>query len=184
MNTVLRAGRPVAGSIRMNLIGNYAKAGPNTPATAALIGIGAAATVYESDNVYEPGHDIFTIWSTPTRATQAFDFPSVTTQATGAARDLVLERVGAWPRDAMNQRTVAEVGSGTGLIGKVDDSLITSGPAPPADSDLDGMPDAWETGHGLAPNDATNASKALEPGGYTNLENYVNELADSLVGKS
>jgi hypothetical protein len=71
-----------------------------------------------------------------------------------------------------------------GVIGKVDDPLLTSGPAPPADSDLDGMPDAWETSHGLAPNDATDASKASQPRGYTNLENYVNELADSLVGKN
>jgi pectate lyase len=175
---------PISGSIQLNLVGNYAKAGPNTPATAALIGIGSAASVYESDNVYEPGHDIFTIWSEPTQAGQAFDFPAVTTQPASTARDSVLDLAGAWPRDAMNQRTVGEVRSGTGVIGKVDDALITSGPEAPADADLDGMPDVWETDHGLAPDDPTDAAAAREPGGYTNIEEYVNQLADSLVGKS
>ena len=47
----------------------------------------------------------------------------------------------------------------------------------PADGDHDGMPDAWESKHGLDPNDPSDGAKAKEAGGYTNLEAYLNELA-------
>jgi hypothetical protein len=59
-------------------------------------------------------------------------------------------------------------------------------PAPPQDSDNDGMPDAWETAHGLNPSlqDHNGTSLSLaETGveGYTNLEVYLNQLADSIT---
>jgi hypothetical protein len=58
---------------------------------------------------------------------------------------------------------------------------MSSGTAP-ADADHDGMPDAWETAHGLDPNNAddrNNTNLSLDQ--YTNLEMYLNELAgDSL----
>jgi hypothetical protein len=38
------------------------------------------------------------------------------------------------------------------------------------------MPDAWETAHGLAPKDARDGA-AYAANGYTNVENYLNELA-------
>ena len=49
---------------------------------------------------------------------------------------------------------------------------------PPVDTDLDGIPDEWEKAHGLNPKDPSDASK---PGadGYTNIEIYVNGLAES-----
>lgn len=45
------------------------------------------------------------------------------------------------------------------------------------DTDLDGMPDAWETAHGLNPNDATDRNLCTLSqlnAGYTNLEYYLN----------
>ena len=52
----------------------------------------------------------------------------------------------------------------------------------PADSDKDGMPDAWETLHGLNPNDAKDGSiVSLSGDDYTNLELYLNELAGDPV---
>ncbi|MBE6332634.1 MAG: hypothetical protein E7070_10075 [Bacteroidales bacterium] len=45
------------------------------------------------------------------------------------------------------------------------------------DSDGDGMPDAYETTIGLDPNDAADGA-ASATNGYTNLENYMNGLAD------
>ena len=44
------------------------------------------------------------------------------------------------------------------------------------DSDNDGIPNAWETAHGLNPNLATDA-KLLNPIGYTYIEQYINEIA-------
>ncbi|HAK97112.1 MAG TPA: hypothetical protein DCM87_19505 [Planctomycetes bacterium] len=37
-------------------------------------------------------------------------------------------------------------------------------PTPPADSDHDGMPDAWETAHGLAPEDAAGGAAVAANG--------------------
>lgn len=45
------------------------------------------------------------------------------------------------------------------------------------DTDRDGMPDAWETEHGLNPNDGSDGSAIdLSPDGYTNVEMFLNEL--------
>ncbi len=54
--------------------------------------------------------------------------------------------------------------------------LAARAPVPPADSDHDGMPDAWETAHGLDPHN-TRDGAAFAANGYTNVENYLNELA-------
>lgn len=50
---------------------------------------------------------------------------------------------------------------------------------PYKDSDNDGMPDSWEKSHGLNPHDSSDASKlAKNGGGYTNIEVYLNTVAD------
>jgi hypothetical protein len=48
------------------------------------------------------------------------------------------------------------------------------------DGDNDGMPDAWETKYGLNPNSATDATGDFDHTGYTNIEKYVNSIADGL----
>ena len=47
---------------------------------------------------------------------------------------------------------------------------------PYKDSDLDGMPDEWETRYGLNPNDASDAVKDCNGDGYTNIEKYINGI--------
>lgn len=50
---------------------------------------------------------------------------------------------------------------------------------PYKDSDNDGIPDAWEIAHGLNPKDGTDSAKpAKNGGGYTNIEVYLNTLAE------
>jgi len=89
-------------------------------------------------------------------------------------------------RDAIDQRLIKEAQS-LGASGKLIKDpaevggfgTITGGPAP-QDSDKDGIPDAWETAHGLNPNDPSDANK-LDPSGYTNLEVYLNSLVPPMA---
>ena len=54
---------------------------------------------------------------------------------------------------------------------------------PLPDSDGDGMPDEWETSHGLNPNDATdgNAYTLDKRGFYTNAEVYFNKIVEHII---
>jgi hypothetical protein len=80
-------------------------------------------------------------------------------------------------RDALDTRFIAEFQSRTGDLGRRGASApVLNAGIPPADSDHDGMPDAWETAHGLQPQNASDGP-AFAANGYTNLENYLNELA-------
>ncbi|HEX2860237.1 MAG TPA: hypothetical protein VHN79_01300 [Lacunisphaera sp.] len=47
---------------------------------------------------------------------------------------------------------------------------------PYTDTDRDGLPDAWETAHGLNPKDASDATADLNGDGYTNIEDFINGL--------
>ena len=47
---------------------------------------------------------------------------------------------------------------------------------PYKDSDLDGMPDNWETAHGLNPHDPADANGDMNGDGYTNIEKYINGI--------
>lgn len=47
---------------------------------------------------------------------------------------------------------------------------------PYVDTDLDGMPDAWEKANGLNPNDASDANGDCTGDGYTNIEKYINGI--------
>jgi pectate lyase len=87
-------------------------------------------------------------------------------------------------RDALDLRLISEVGAGTATYGTngIIESQSEVGGWPtlnsttaPTDSDHDGMPDTWETAHGLNPNNAADRN-TIAPNGYTMLENYLNEL--------
>jgi hypothetical protein len=47
---------------------------------------------------------------------------------------------------------------------------------PYKDSDSDGMPDDWETRHGLNPNDPADAAGDLNGDGYTNIEKFIHNI--------
>jgi hypothetical protein len=163
-----------------NLVGNYAKTGPDTPADSMFFGLGGQ--VYQSDNIYEGEALIMSPYYTDPPLTSPNPFPAVTTSPAVEAYAQVLDFAGAWPRDAMNSRTVAEVRAGTGQLGKQDDPLLQGGAAPPEDDDRDGVADEWERAHGMNPSDPADASQR-DSSGYSKIELYVNELAQSLIGK-
>jgi len=113
-----------------------------------------------------------------------------------AARDLVLNRSGAFPRDVVTRDAVTEARNRTGQFGcAIRQQLDAQGnassgahplmagltaAAPPVDADDDGMADAWETAHGLSPSNGDDHATVLASG-YTAIETYINALADQLV---
>lgn len=123
------------------------------------------------------------------RANSDFDFsdvegyrPTVVTSAE-QAYDEVMAKVGAFPRDVVTRRAIADLRDGTGEWGMPmpDDLMEGLTPTePPADADDDGMADSWETSHGLDPADGDDHSTVMESG-YTAIEEYINELAERLI---
>ena len=51
----------------------------------------------------------------------------------------------------------------------------------PVDTDGDGMPDAWETSHGLNPNNSIDGNLKTVDGVYTNVEVYINGIVKSIT---
>jgi hypothetical protein len=102
------------------------------------------------------------------------------TQSAEVAYELVFNKAGACKlRDAADQRVIAGVKDRTHR--RIDSQKevggwpqLKSGVAP-ADSDRDGMPDAWEKKNALDVNDPTDGN-ATQNDGYTNLEQYLNSL--------
>lgn len=112
--------------------------------------------------------------------------------------DHAVRQVGMFPRDPMDARLMGYIASqqfGPDPTNEnpAGDALrtVVNPPAPPTDSDLDGMPNSWETAHGLNPNqyDPNDTNLSSNPAnriqgctvGYTNLECYLNELASQRV---
>lgn len=120
------------------------------------------------------------------------DFP-VNTQTVEEAYKTVLEKVGAsYYRDDTDQRIVNDVINGTMQTGHTSGYGLIDSPedvggysplhgAKKADTDNDGIPDEWEQVNGLDPNtfDSTNIAE----NGYTNLENYANEIIKGKADK-
>ena len=127
--------------------------------------------------------------------------PYVNTQSAEDAYRSVIASVGAnYPKwDYIDSRYISEVSNGKytytgskqklkGIIDSQNDaggypnSSNFKGGTAPTDTDGDGMPDAWESAHGLNPNDAKDgAIVSLSGDDYTNLEMYLNELAGDPV---
>jgi hypothetical protein len=129
------------------------------------------------------------------RKTSPFPFGIVTTQTAQEAYASVLDNAGAIlpKRDAVDTRIIQEVRTGVetyggsytgGQAGQVSGIIDTqasigwpvyNSATPPVDTDHDGMPDDWETAHGLNPKLADNNKHNLSTG-YDNLEVYLNSI--------
>lgn len=120
------------------------------------------------------------------RATPKPAFP-VTEHSAAEAYELVLAQAGALTpqRDVVDTRVVGEVRNGTGKniervsqVGGFPSYNNANNNNPPADTDKDGMPDAWERERGLDPNTRNDASgtNMTAPSGYMWVEEYLNSF--------
>lgn len=177
-----------------NVVGNYFVAGANStePEYAVFRG-NENYQIYLEDNRLDSnlnqvldgkdvGTDIMEADRPSVVVPERFDYPPVHTESPEEAHEHVLEYAGAsLKRDAVDRRVTAGVRYQTGvIIGEEGDvggfPELDAGTAP-ADTDKDGMPDSWETARGLDPNAAEDRNGDDNGNGYTNLEEYLNELA-------
>ena len=124
-------------------------------------------------------------------------FGEITTHSATKAYELVLENAGCnLYRDTVDKRAVDDTRSGTASImnggngstnGYIDTPSATGGwpdlPSgeAPADTDGDGMPNAWEMEKGLNPAIATDGNLKTVDGIYTNVEVYINSIVNHLT---
>jgi pectate lyase len=114
--------------------------------------------------------------------------PAVITTSPAQAYTEVLASAGACipRRDTIDRRIVRDVIEKTGH--SIDSTVhqpeggwpVLSSATPPADSDHDGMPDVWESAHGLNFSDPSDRNN-VGPQGYTQLEIYLNSLTGEMV---
>jgi len=119
---------------------------------------------------------------------QPLDVAPVGTEPAAVAATRVLAWAGASQvRDAVDQRIVDEVKYRTGRIidsqSQVGGWPVLQTTAAPPDSDGDGLPDAWETSHGLDPRNAADGAAINPRTGYSHLEDYLASLVAHLAAK-
>jgi|GEM_PF-511583 len=131
-------------------------------------------------------------WRKITRLYEPVPHAPVLTYTAENAYQLALVDVGAVlpKRDFLDMRIIQEVitgtatyggiwGAGSGIIDsqtEVGGWPILQSTSAPADTDHDGMPDDWETANGLDLSDPEDRNGDLDGDGYTNLEEYLNNL--------
>jgi Right handed beta helix region len=189
-----------------NFVGNRYIAGPETNTSGCWLGelrTEGNARVYVQDNVTPfcgmdscAADEWFLGWgngtaqsarasASPFRVDTPFAAPAITPTARSAMESTLAAKAGATvpKRDALDARVVQEMQTRTGNIGRRGAPFPTlpTSTAAPTDTDHDGMPDAWEVSHGLDPNNAADRN-TIAANGYTNLENYLNELAGDDTG--
>lgn len=181
------------GENNINFVGNVARRGPDTSSHAEevyLNPVNFGFKLFLKDNIgprrpdgmgpedaiLDPDHRVFVV-------ADRLPAPPVVTSSAKQSYEDVLRLAGATVprRDPVDARVVREVRSRTGMVPNHPDDVggypdMQSGPVP-VDSDEDGMPDDWEKQHGLDPQDPDDRNGDIDANGYTDLEDYLNELA-------
>lgn len=187
------------GRISVNYVANFLKPGPNSSRRAPIY-MGDEATeetrFFLADNIVErnaayieDNTRLFDRKETSSRKlvtimSQPFAVPPVETWHANDAYDRVLAAAGATLplRDSVDERIVREVMEASGRL--IDTQSDVGGwpqldpGAPAQDSDSDGIPDDWESAHGLDPYDQADNGK-LDASGYTMIELWLNEIAEA-----
>lgn len=198
----------------VHLFRNFYRRGPQTQQRIYPFALSPHMSYFVQDNYFEDwgyqGHPRHWKWGGPDRAPKWVQFnnngreldspaptPTIATVDAQQVPEIVLAKAGCWPRDRVTERTIREVRTKMGNWGRnappePSDRWFLEGLTPrpaPLDSDGDGMPDEWETAHGLDPGDPADAVRIVHAGqsaedrhqGYTYIEFYVNERADKLL---
>ena len=115
-----------------------------------------------------------------------FAYPATTTMTAAQAYAQAVRHAGAsLHRDAVDRRLIRELTS-LGTLGEIirdENQAPMAGPGSvkdgkaPQDADQDGMPDAWERRYKLNPTDPADGSLDADQDGYSNLEEYLQQLA-------
>ena len=127
------------------------------------------------------------------KSEEEFEKGEITTHSAAEAFALVLQKAGAsYRRDATDARVINEVEQGLTPVrasgnagtkaGLIDSQTDVGGwdtynsVAAPADTDDDGMPDAWEDAHALDKNNSADGAAYTLSTLYTNVEVYINSI--------
>jgi hypothetical protein len=191
----------VQSGARVSLIGNYYKTGNDWSGSSLGINVGdyepqfGNVSVYVSGNI-GPGRptDQGDDWNAVSgnedfrSLTPPVPLSGVTALPATEAYDLVLANAGAFPRDAVDLRIVADVinNTGQGIESQADVGgwpVLAPGTLP-LDTDNDGMTDVWEIANGLNPNSSSDGNGDLDGDGYTNVEEYINSLIADPIGNT
>lgn len=193
-----RGGYTTEGPGFINYINNYFKAGPSTRKSVRTYVFEPgddAPRIFLEGNVLEGqaeetannrlllkplrGFDAETIRNIVT-VDRPFPAMAIAMDPVDVARTRVLDNAGATlpKRDAADARLMEEIRTGTGRI--IDSPKDVGGwpeltnADPPADTDGDGMPDAWELEHDLDTVAMEDYLTDPDGDGYPNLEEYLN----------
>jgi pectate lyase len=170
----------------VNIVRNMFRAGPSTsPSAVGLdrqeIGSRGPARVYIEGNHFDGEF----LHQAGTLAAVLVDKPvcplSIQPVSAQEAYNAVLKAAGAFPRDAVDQRIVAEVRARTGHIRKAPGAMPSLAAGKPyADRDGDGMSDAWEQAHGTNP-DVADAWANTDANGFSNLDRFLYDAHHMLM---
>jgi len=183
----------VSSITKMNFVGNYYKRGVDSGGEFAFSESTRSARAWFSGNAMN-GRIPENPWSLVTFSkfspgdigaymqSEPIPVPPVSTDDAVTAYERVFAEAGAVlpKRDAVDARIVTGLKNGTGRI--INDETDVGGwpelrsAKPVKDTDLDGMPDAWEKRHGLDAEDPADRNDDADGNGFTNLEEYLNSI--------
>lgn len=193
-----RGGYTTEGPGSINYINNYFRAGPSTKKSVRTYVFEPgddAPRIYLAGNVLEGGEEQTAknrlllkphkdydgeLLIDTVSVEVPFTTVAIATDTALDARDRVLAEAGATlpQRDSADRRLMEEIRTGTGRIidspADVGGWPVLEATDPPTDTDLDGMPDAWEIAHDLDTVAMEDYLADPDADGYPNLEEYLN----------
>lgn len=177
-----------ASHIAYNFIDNAYVTGPNSERPVAFHESNRVARVHFSGNSMngtvpaDPWSLVTGVAVAANRLSTPIEVSPVRADPAASAFERVLTSAGASrARDAVDARVVATVRARGGTI--IDSQAEVGGwpelaaGTPWVDTDRDGMPDAWELRHRLDPADPADGNADQDRDGFTNLEEWLAELA-------